>query len=914
MRFTLFACLLVTSVLWHADGQSSGTGSCIPCSCDASTTTDDTSGVFEKRTVVTDRAMGARCAVAADLDGDGDMDVVSASALDNAVLFYLNDGTGTFTAPQEVTYKSNGARIVTTGDIDGDGRKDIIVASYYDHTVAWFKNSINSKGALDFGDGIIISDSVLNAQGVTVGDIDSDGDLDVISASSGDNSIAWYENLGDEGRFCEVKRMVDHNAVGARTVVAADFDGDGDVDLASASKDDDTLAWYPNSDGKGLFNEKRIINSSALGAYSLYPIDVDQDGWVDLLTASNKDNVVGFYRNKKDGTFEFNLIYDNAAFVLSVYGADLDGDGDIDAASASYVDGKIRWYRNNGDGTWTNYTIYEGKEGHYVSGEDLDGDGDTDLIGSNTAENLVAVFTATTACTAGSPSASCCRAGQEWDGASASCVACAQGKYGTKSGAAATCVACPTGTCAIEGLTSLPLTCTPSCPNDIEEAYAECDCAENTYKNASDACEVCPDGQIKPVGDPRTTSDYSSDAGWLWQGFNQSLCEPKPLSEDDDDVILIIVYVFAAIFGVVILLAGAFGIKKLREHWIASAEAENRYKQLIQDRIDRACAATKTCMFNVCFIKYTAFKAAGKLVRHELHREQGNIISLDTYEEVFEWVSTHSTMFVSHQWLGFTEPDPDHIHFPAICSACETICSTFNIDEDKLYIWVDYISIPQMNNYLKGLSIASLAVYASVAKYFVICAPKCMHKDKQLECNADTYQRRGWCRLEQWARMTVGGLHDMYLHEDGKLQKIEDKPDWYEMSIKVFEGDFTVDDDKWNLVDTVMGLWYVALLNESHMNNTLLKELVEKNKDTVFPKKYFMNYIETLEKRVSDMNVKGSGENHHAELIRANTASRSLNGDEIGNPPAKETDKEPEKEPATEETEKEPQKSTNQGM
>ena len=79
-----------------------------------------------------------------------------------------------------------------------------------------------------------------------------DGDPDIVSASSGDNTIAVFRNM-DHGIFCEVKEVVDDDAKGARTVIAADLNGDGWLDLASASKDDDSVSWYPN-DGTGHFH------------------------------------------------------------------------------------------------------------------------------------------------------------------------------------------------------------------------------------------------------------------------------------------------------------------------------------------------------------------------------------------------------------------------------------------------------------------------------------------------------------------------------------------------------------------------------------------------------------------------------------------------------------------------------------
>ena len=123
----------------------------------------------------------------------------------------------------------------------------------------------------------------VHSQGVTVEDLDNDGDLDIATASSGDNTIAVFRNV-HKGQFCEIKEVVDDNAIGARTVVAADLNGDGLPDLASASKDDSTVAWYPNNNNS-TFGAKRIISAGAesKGAYSLVAVDIDGDDDQDLV-------------------------------------------------------------------------------------------------------------------------------------------------------------------------------------------------------------------------------------------------------------------------------------------------------------------------------------------------------------------------------------------------------------------------------------------------------------------------------------------------------------------------------------------------------------------------------------------------------------------------------------------------------
>ena len=87
---------------------------------------------------------------------------------------------------------------------------------------------------------------------VFAADIDGDGDMDLASASYNDNKIAWYENTDGKGTFGS-QQIVTTNAGGARSVFAADIDGDGDMDLASASYNDNKIAWYENTQGIGTF-------------------------------------------------------------------------------------------------------------------------------------------------------------------------------------------------------------------------------------------------------------------------------------------------------------------------------------------------------------------------------------------------------------------------------------------------------------------------------------------------------------------------------------------------------------------------------------------------------------------------------------------------------------------------------------
>ena len=160
------------------------------------------------------------------------------------------------------------------------------------------------------------------------------------------------------------------------SVYAMDLDGDGDVDVLSASQLDDKVAWYPNL-GNGSFGQQHVISTVADGARSVFAVDLDGDGDPDVLSASYQDDKVAWYENHGLGAFgPPQVITTNAEWAWSVYATDLDGDGDADVLSASYNDNKVAWYENllppadcNGNGIPDTQDLANG------SGVDCNGNG-----------------------------------------------------------------------------------------------------------------------------------------------------------------------------------------------------------------------------------------------------------------------------------------------------------------------------------------------------------------------------------------------------------------------------------------------------------------------------------------------------------------------------------------------------------
>ncbi len=339
---------------------------------------NDGTGNFGEQQIISTDADFAESVYAADLDGDGDMDVLSASVNDNKIAWYENDGTGNFNGQQIISLNANGAFCVYATDIDGDGDMDVLSASHVDNKIAWYENN----GTGNFGEQQIISTTVDGARSVYAADLDGDGDIDVLSAAWNDGKVAWYANDGT-GNFGE-QQIISTTAYGANTLYAIDIDDDGDMDVLSASFNmyTDKIVLYKN-DGAGNFGEQQIISSTIDGARSVYAADVDDDGDIDILTASHSDDIIAWYENDGTGSFGAQHIISTVANgAYSVYAADMDGDGDIDVLSASTEDSKIAWYENDGSGNFGLQliisTVEDGADSAYIV--DIDGDGDLDVL------------------------------------------------------------------------------------------------------------------------------------------------------------------------------------------------------------------------------------------------------------------------------------------------------------------------------------------------------------------------------------------------------------------------------------------------------------------------------------------------------------------------------------------------------
>ncbi len=316
-----------------------------------------------------------------DVDRDGDADVVSASAGGDSVRWHENlagDGSGWIT--RSIGASADGASAVYAADLDSDGDADVLSASAGDGRITWYENA--------GGDGSswtarTVSALEAGASSVFAADVDGDGDLDALSAAAAGDVVAWHENQGGSGTSW-ARHIVSAGEGGASSVVAADVDGDGDLDVLCAAREDGRIVWYANVDGGGAQWSARTVSSAASGAASVLAADLDSDGDVDVSSAAAADGRITWYENA-DGAgvvWAAQTVSSAENGAAGVAAVDVDGDGDLDLASVASAASALAWHENlsgRGD-AWTRRLLANVGGAAAVAAGDVDGDGDADLL------------------------------------------------------------------------------------------------------------------------------------------------------------------------------------------------------------------------------------------------------------------------------------------------------------------------------------------------------------------------------------------------------------------------------------------------------------------------------------------------------------------------------------------------------
>ncbi|MCA9166284.1 MAG: VCBS repeat-containing protein [Planctomycetales bacterium] len=295
-----------------------------------------------------------------DLDGDGDDDLLFAmnACLDgcfvNEISWYENLG-GRF-GNQRIIDSGDSSRstvYLSTADIDGDGDLDVIAGNYRTDGISWYENS---DGRGNFDKYHHIED---NRTFFSIGDLDEDGDLDIVAGSSVDtghtSDVAWYENVDGAGTFTLGQIIAHDDAAGSLpTVWTVDVDGDDDLDVITqcfSCEDRRGIAWSENL-SIGSFSSAVTISTEEFEQI-VYAGDLNGDHFVDVLTA-NEERIVWYAYDPRQITAWHRQVIGGGADrgfndLPHVIVADFDQDGDVDIVKfepSFFGEMTIHWFEN----------------------------------------------------------------------------------------------------------------------------------------------------------------------------------------------------------------------------------------------------------------------------------------------------------------------------------------------------------------------------------------------------------------------------------------------------------------------------------------------------------------------------------------------------------------------------------------
>jgi hypothetical protein len=328
----------------------------------------------------------------ADLDGDGLIDLLPVYTGEDDVFtlgqtWLKNLGNGQFTDPQALDPSADWQHVVkeiAVGDIDLDGDADVIAYMNRDSLVL-FENTGSSQFSAKL---LAVWPEVQSLSRLTLGNFNGDGLPDLIAININAGPVL-FKNLGN-GQFA-LRESILPKLLSLNVAEATDLNQDGLKDILAISGDDGKLAWYPNLGG-GQFGPNQIISHTNYNGAFAHSADLDGDGDIDILSSIPKKwdtpqfvYELVWYPNAGDATFGEGIRVTPDSFYLPVHSAeieDIDGDGHPDIVCLVLTAAQsLAWLRNDGAGNFEfPLFIAPGYSAGLFSVADLDGDLDKDII------------------------------------------------------------------------------------------------------------------------------------------------------------------------------------------------------------------------------------------------------------------------------------------------------------------------------------------------------------------------------------------------------------------------------------------------------------------------------------------------------------------------------------------------------
>ena len=239
-----------------------------------------------------------------DVNGDNHNDIIIGSS--DGVFVILHDGNAlpNFDIVTLTTFDNfSRARAVASADIDLDGDIDVLTA--YTVLTADSNNVLDSDGRISWwenknGTGVEFTEHSIETwlyfpHEVTPHDFDLDGDIDIFGTTRGmEDDIIWYKNLGTGDSVVFEKIIVEDSFQSAEFLSIADLDGDGDNDIVGTGDCWYEVHWWEQNEGSFI---RHSIKDFFYGANWVHTVDLDLDGDIDVLGTSGAEGIYWWENN-----------------------------------------------------------------------------------------------------------------------------------------------------------------------------------------------------------------------------------------------------------------------------------------------------------------------------------------------------------------------------------------------------------------------------------------------------------------------------------------------------------------------------------------------------------------------------------------------------------------------------------------
>ena len=224
----------------------------------------------------------------ADLDGDGDLDILTGNDMAPNRIF-LNDGKGHFTEKGLFGQLEAPTRSLLLADINNDGHTDVLITNRGSANEICFNDGkANFDNCISFGNA---EDSTID---VAAADIDKDGDQDLVLANRDKQQNYIYLNNGD-GTFAKEGLPFGTGTDETRSVAVADLDEDGWLDIVSGNIGEPNVIYFGDKDH--TYKRTLVVGAAEESTFHLLLADIDQDGALDIVTG-NKATPSAVYFNQ----------------------------------------------------------------------------------------------------------------------------------------------------------------------------------------------------------------------------------------------------------------------------------------------------------------------------------------------------------------------------------------------------------------------------------------------------------------------------------------------------------------------------------------------------------------------------------------------------------------------------------------